>query len=79
MDTPMDSRTPTIVAMESSVTKMKEEEVVKHEESPAPFVQHTRDFGIIPIPKHLRYHPDKPFHFGLGLNIAFGFASTFSA
>lgn len=78
MDVPMDSRTSTTVSAESSVTKAKEEEVVKQEESPPPFIQHTRDFGIIPIPKHLRYHPDKPFHFGLGLNIAFGFASTFS-
>ena len=38
---------------------------------------HTKDFGIIPIPQRLRYHPDKPFHFGLTLNIAFGFFSTF--
>ncbi|KXN85064.1 Putative uncharacterized transporter YgaY [Leucoagaricus sp. SymC.cos] len=37
----------------------------------------TRDFGILPIPLHLRYDPDKPFHFGLALNIAFGFFSTF--
>ncbi|KAF8553663.1 MFS general substrate transporter [Imleria badia] len=35
------------------------------------------DFGIIPIPKRLRYDPDKPFHFGLLLNASFGFASTF--
>ncbi|KAJ2921848.1 hypothetical protein H1R20_g15247, partial [Candolleomyces eurysporus] len=77
MDTPMDSRTPTIVAIESSAAEVKEKDSLKPEESSAPFVQHTRDFGLIPIPKHLRYHPDKPFHFGLGLNIAFGFASTF--
>lgn len=37
-----------------------------------------RDFGIIPIPRHLRYNPVKPFHFGMVLNIAFGFISTFS-
>lgn len=37
------------------------------------------DFGILPIPKRLRYDPDKPFHFGLVLNASFGFASTFSA
>ena len=37
-----------------------------------------RDFGIIPIPSYLRYSPSKPFHFGLTLNIAFGFFSTFS-
>lgn len=39
---------------------------------------HTTDFGFIPIPKRLRYHPDQPpFHFGLLLNASFGFASTF--
>ncbi|KAF9448776.1 MFS superfamily [Macrolepiota fuliginosa MF-IS2] len=38
----------------------------------------TRDFGILPIPVHLRYDPSKPFHFGLALNIAFGFISTFT-
>lgn len=38
----------------------------------------TKDFGIIPIPRRLRYYPGKTFHFGLLLNIAFGFASTFS-
>ncbi len=37
-----------------------------------------RDFGIIPIPTHLRYNPAKPFHFGMVLNIAFGLISTFS-
>ena len=37
-----------------------------------------KDFGLIPVPRHLRYDPKKPFHFGLLLNIAFGFASTFS-
>ena len=37
-----------------------------------------KDFGFIPVPQHLRYDPTKPFHFGLLLNIAFGFASTFS-
>ena len=37
------------------------------------------DFRILPIPKRLRYDPDKPFHFGLLLNVSFGFASTFGA
>ena len=37
-----------------------------------------KDFGLIPVPRHLRYDPTKPFHFGLLLNIAFGFASTIS-
>lgn len=37
------------------------------------------DFGILPIPKRLRYDPENPFHFGLLLNLSFGFASTFGA
>ncbi|KAG1728021.1 major facilitator superfamily domain-containing protein, partial [Suillus occidentalis] len=37
----------------------------------------TKDFGLIPIPKRLRYNPIKPFHFGILLNVSFGFASTF--
>ncbi|KAG6828660.1 hypothetical protein H0H92_007129 [Tricholoma furcatifolium] len=36
------------------------------------------DFGFIPIPRRLRYDPERPFHFGLFLNVGFGFASTFS-
>jgi hypothetical protein len=37
----------------------------------------THDFGFVPIPRRLRYDPQKPFHFGLVLNVLFGFASTF--
>jgi hypothetical protein len=37
-----------------------------------------KDYGFIPVPRHLRYDPTKPFHSGFLLNIAFGFASTFS-
>lgn len=37
-----------------------------------------KEFFFIPIPAHLRYDPSKPFHFGIVLNIAFGFTSTFS-
>ncbi|KAI9464373.1 major facilitator superfamily domain-containing protein [Boletus coccyginus] len=50
--------------------------------TPAPYTGeidsdvHSVDFGILPIPKKLRYDPDKPFHFGLWLNVSFGFAST---
>ncbi|KAF8875661.1 MFS superfamily [Infundibulicybe gibba] len=36
-----------------------------------------KDFGFLPIPKRLRYDPEKPFHFGWLLNMSFGFASTF--
>ncbi|KAK7025547.1 hypothetical protein VNI00_015900 [Paramarasmius palmivorus] len=39
---------------------------------------HKTDFGLIPIPKRLRYDPKKPFHFGIVLQVAFGFASTFT-
>ncbi|KAJ7162861.1 major facilitator superfamily domain-containing protein [Mycena filopes] len=35
------------------------------------------DLGFVPIPRRLRYDPQKPFHFGLVLNVLFGFASTF--
>ena len=37
-----------------------------------------KDFGLLPVPRRLRYDPTKPFHFGLLLNIAFGLACTFS-
>ena len=37
----------------------------------------SKDFGVIPIPRRLRYTPDKPFHFGIVLNVSFGVASTF--
>ncbi|KAJ7258786.1 major facilitator superfamily domain-containing protein [Mycena haematopus] len=37
----------------------------------------THDFGFLPIPRRLQYDPQKPFHFGLLLNVLFGFASTF--
>ncbi|TFY76457.1 hypothetical protein EWM64_g7553 [Hericium alpestre] len=39
--------------------------------------QRKRELGIIPIPKWLRYDPERPAHFGLLLNAVFGFASTF--
>jgi hypothetical protein len=38
----------------------------------------THDFGFLPIPRRLRYDPEKPFRFGLVLNVLFGFASTFT-
>ncbi|KAJ7607119.1 major facilitator superfamily domain-containing protein [Mycena polygramma] len=37
----------------------------------------SHDFGFLPIPRRLRYDSEKPFHFGLVLNVLFGFASTF--
>ncbi|KAK0231434.1 MFS superfamily [Armillaria fumosa] len=41
--------------------------------SPTP----TKDLGFIPIPRRLRYDPDRPFQFGIGLNVLFAFACTF--
>ncbi|KAK0447973.1 major facilitator superfamily domain-containing protein [Armillaria borealis] len=38
----------------------------------------TRDFHLIPIPQRLRYDPEMPFQFGLGLNILLAFACTFT-
>ncbi|KAJ3486860.1 hypothetical protein NLJ89_g11771 [Agrocybe chaxingu] len=40
--------------------------------------RYTKDLGLIPTPKHLRYDPARPPHFGIALNVAFGFASTFT-
>ena len=40
--------------------------------------EHWKDFGLLPIPKHVRYNPERPFHFGLLMNVIFGIASTFS-
>ncbi|KAJ7465388.1 major facilitator superfamily domain-containing protein [Mycena galericulata] len=45
------------------------------EDSPALF---THDLLFIPIPNRLRYRHAKSFHFGLLLNLAMGFASTFT-
>ncbi|KAF9047971.1 major facilitator superfamily domain-containing protein [Rhodocollybia butyracea] len=36
------------------------------------------EFGFLPVPSWLRYNPEKPFHFGLGMNIAFGLGATFT-
>ena len=38
----------------------------------------TRDFGLFPIPRHLRYDPQKPPRLSLAMNVAFGFFSSFS-
>ncbi|THH29174.1 hypothetical protein EUX98_g5015 [Antrodiella citrinella] len=38
-----------------------------------------RDFGFLPIPKHLQHDPDHPHKWTLVLNISFGVASTFFA
>lgn len=36
-----------------------------------------KDFGFLPIPRRLRYNPERPFQFGVLLNISFGLGSTF--
>jgi len=38
---------------------------------------YSKDFLCLPIPRRLRYDPDKPFHFGILLNISFGIGGTF--
>ncbi|KAG1771881.1 major facilitator superfamily domain-containing protein [Suillus placidus] len=36
----------------------------------------SKDFRCLPIPSRLRYSPDKPFHFGMLLNVSFGIGAT---
>ncbi|KAG2047964.1 MFS general substrate transporter [Suillus hirtellus] len=36
----------------------------------------SKDFGCLPIPRRLRYDSDKPFYFGMLLNVSFGIGST---
>lgn len=54
------------------------------EDSPLPMPQdgdstdgtYRKDLGFLVVPKHARYDPDKPFHFGVTMNIAFGLGAT---
>ena len=70
---PNDTIAPTASQLEGEVDKEQSQS------SNADFtILSPKDFGFIPVPRHLRYDPTKPFHFGLLLNIGFGFASTFS-
>ena len=66
------SPTATIAGPQGEVDKEQSQSNDAHFKALLP-----KDFGFIPVPRHLRYDPTKPFHFGLLLNIAFGFASTF--
>lgn len=68
----MGSNSPAATILESSSVPEKEDQPT------SVTLIHTTDFGFLPIPKRLRYNPEKPFHFGIVLNIAFGIASTFS-
>ncbi|KAG0701920.1 major facilitator superfamily domain-containing protein [Suillus ampliporus] len=36
----------------------------------------SKDFRCLPIPRRLRYDPEKPFYFGILLNVSFGIGST---
>jgi hypothetical protein len=38
-----------------------------------------RDFGLVPIPKHLRFAKESPPKFDIVLNVLFGIACTFGA
>ncbi|KAG2010426.1 membrane protein [Coprinopsis cinerea AmutBmut pab1-1] len=38
-----------------------------------------KDFGILFVPKNVQFDPEKPFHWGMMLNIAFGLGSMFTA
>ncbi|GAA5917654.1 hypothetical protein JCM6882_003423 [Rhodosporidiobolus microsporus] len=49
-----------------------------NEGAPEHVVGGTRDFGVLPIPRWLRYDSEKPPEFGLVLNAAFGFTATFT-
>ncbi|KAJ3504187.1 hypothetical protein NLJ89_g8069 [Agrocybe chaxingu] len=67
--------------MAINVIGEKENQTEHSTETPTPTLvkehEFTTDFGFIPIPPRLRYDPEKPPHFGILLNVAFGFASTF--
>lgn len=58
---PTKSKETTDVSSSSSINK------------PPAFVERKRVFWIIPIPKRMRYHPDRPFHFSLATNYLFAF------
>lgn len=64
VSTAVEPATPSINSANSPVTK--------------PFVPASHNLWIIPIPASKQYHPDRAFKFGLGLNLLFGFAATFT-
>jgi MFS family permease len=64
VSTAVEPATPSIDSNTSPVTKT--------------FVPSTHNLWIIPIPAKKQYHPDRAFKFGLGLNLLFGFAATFT-
>ena len=73
------TQVPTILVADPGPTILQGEVEKEQSANNADFkILIPEDFGFIPVPRHLRYDPTKPFHFGLSLNIAFGLASTFS-
>ena len=78
MPTPVLSHTATIADSTTSQGEVDKEQSSSQSNDADSKILLPKDFGLIPVPRHLRYDPTKPFHFGLLLNIAFGFASTFS-
>jgi hypothetical protein len=76
MTTPVLS--PTTTNADPTTSQGQEEKEQSQSNDPDCKILLRKDFGFLPVPRHLRYDPTKPFHFGLLLNIAFGFASTFS-
>ena len=84
------STSPTTAAPESSSVDptaspnitdssyIHEAKAEEHEDSSIR-LERKRDFGLVPIPKSLRYNSEKPAHFGLLMNVVFGLASTFGA
>ncbi|KAM5541230.1 hypothetical protein V8D89_005159 [Ganoderma adspersum] len=65
------STTETLPALPAQEEKEAETTVNDGEE------QEWKDFGFLPIPKRVRYDPERPAHFGLMMNVIFGVASTF--
>ena len=79
MTTPAISPTSTLADPSTSTSQDEVDKEQSQSNDNANFIiPLPKDFGFIPVPRHLRYNPTKPFHFGLLLNIGFGFASTFS-
>lgn len=68
----------TMIASDSEATNIKEiegEDTLEKSSSvkAAPFKERKRDFWFLPIPKRVRYHPDRPFVFSLAMNYLFAF------
>ncbi|KAH9919185.1 MFS general substrate transporter [Epithele typhae] len=64
-----------VTSPDATVEEVSRDLASRPEEAPGPKV----DFGFLPVPTAVRYDPAHPIHFGLGMNILFGLASTCSA